>query len=246
VHTVLARFVAAGLVALVVVSLGSWWAARWAAEREAVEDARQRTVTLAAAVVEPSLTDGLLAGSPRALERFDRIVRERVLGDDVLRVKLWSADGTVVYSDQAELTGERYPLGQEEREVLRSGGVEAEESDLDKRENRLDQGSGPLLEVYLAVHAPDGTELLFETYQSRRLVADRRGELLMEFAPITLAGLGIMLGALVPVVWSLARSLEQARGERERLLRQAIEGAAPATPAAPERVRVVAGTHDEA
>jgi hypothetical protein len=58
-------------------------------------------------------------------------------------------------------------------------------------------------------------------------VADRRGELLMEFAPITLAGLGIMLGALVPVVWSLARRLEQARGERERLLRQAIEAAAP-------------------
>ena len=236
-HTVLARFVAAGLVALVVVSLGSWWAARWAAEREAVEDARQRTVTLAGAVIEPSLTDGLLAGSPRALEKFDRMVRQRVLGDHVLRVKLWRADGTIVYSDQAELVGERYPLDQEELEVLEKGGVEAEESDLGKQENRLDRGTGALLEVYLAVHAPDGTELLFETYQSRRLVADRRGELLAEFAPITLAGLGIMLGALVPVVWSLARSLEQARGERERLLRQAIEAAGPPDGSPHELVR---------
>lgn len=223
----LIRFVAAALVALFVVAVGSWWAARRAAESEAVEDARQRTVTLAKAVVEPSLTDALLAGSPRALSRFDAIVRERIMGDDVLRVKLWTSDGTIVYADQAELIGTRFPLGEEEREALESGTAAAEPSGLGKAENRLDRGRGPLLEVYLPVRTPNGVELLFETYQPRQIVADRRSEVLADFAPITIGGLGVLLVALVPIVWELARRLELARTERERLLRRAIEGAVP-------------------
>ena len=227
VRSALTRFVAAGLVALFVVSVGGWWAARRAAEREAIEEARLRTVTLAQAVVEPSLTDELLAGSPRALTRFDAVVRERIMGDEVLRVKIWRSDGTIVYADQAELIGEHFALDDEEQEALQSGTSLAESSDLSMPENRLDRGRGPLLEVYLPVTAPNGEDLLFETYQARSAVAARRGEVLADFLPIMLGGLGVLLAMLASLAGTLAHRLELARTDRERLLRHAIEGSAP-------------------
>ena len=227
VRSALIRFVAAGLVALFVVSVGGWWAARRAAEREAIEEARLRTVTLAQAVVEPSLTDEMLAGSPRALSRFDAIVRERILGDEVLRVKIWRSDGTIVYADQADLIGTRFPLDEEELGALRSGTTLAETSDLSKPENRLDRGRGPLLEVYLPVRTPGGEDLLFETYQPRSAVASRRGEVLADFMPIMVGGLGVLLAMLATLAGTLAHRLELARTDRERLLRHAIEGSAP-------------------
>ena len=44
-----------------------------------------------------------------ALAALDRIVQERVLGERVVRVKLWTRDGRIVYSDEPRLIGSRYP-----------------------------------------------------------------------------------------------------------------------------------------
>ena len=61
---------------------------------------------LAQSVIEPSLSNALVNGNAAALDRFDRLVRERVMGgDDVLRVKIWDGDGRIVYSDKTELIG---------------------------------------------------------------------------------------------------------------------------------------------
>jgi len=239
VRQALTRFVAAGAVALVLVGVGAWFAADRAAEGEAVEDARQRTVTLAAALVQPELTQALADGEPAALAAFDRLVRERVLSDDVVRVKLWRPDGTIVYSDERRLEGLRFPLDPEELEVLRAGGpAVAEPSDLSRPENRFDGGRGDLLEVYLPVWAPDGSVMLFETYQTRTAVAVRERAVLTEFAPLILGGLALLLLALVPVAWSLARGLDRARADRVRLLQHALDASTT------ERRRIAAHLHD--
>ena len=142
-------------------------------------------------------------------------------------MKIWRSDGTIVYADQAELIGEHFALDDEEQEALRSGTSLAEASDLSMPENHLDRGRGPLLEVYLPVTAPNGEDLLFETYQARSAVAARRGEVLADFMPIMLGGLGVLLAMLASLAGTLAHRLEQARTDRERLLRHAIEGSAP-------------------
>ena len=80
-------------------------------------------------------------------------------------------DGRVVYSDEPRLIGTRYALDDAKREVLRTGTTRAELSDLSGPENQFERGQGDLYEVYLPVRAPDGTQLLFETYQRRSAVA---------------------------------------------------------------------------
>ena len=79
--------------ALLVVGVVGTLAARQLAEREAVNDAATMADVLAEAVVEPSLTDALVAGDPAAVAAFDQVARDRLLSDTIVRVKLWSADG---------------------------------------------------------------------------------------------------------------------------------------------------------
>ncbi len=239
VRQAMTRFIAAGIVALLLVSAGVWFAASRAAEREAIEDARQRTITLASALVQPELTQAMVDGDPAAQAEFAALVQERVLSDEVVRVKIWNRDGVIVWSDEPRLIGSQYSLGDEELEVIDTGGVAvAEASDLERPENRFDGGHGPLLEVYLPVWTPAGETLLFETYQTRTAVDARQGDVLGEFAPITIGGMVLLLLVLVPVAWSLARSLDRARAERMRLLQHALDASTT------ERRRIAAHLHD--
>ncbi len=123
------QFLAAGLVALLVIIVGSGWLSRRAATDEAVLDARHTAWLLSQSVIEPSLSNALVNENWAAVDRFDRLVRERVMGDDVLRVKVWDRDGRIVYSDKTELIGRHFELGAEELEILAEGGTDAEPSD---------------------------------------------------------------------------------------------------------------------
>ena len=48
-----------------------------------------------------------------------------MLGERVVRVKLWTRDGRIVYSDEPRLIGARFPLDAEKLDVLRTGATEA-------------------------------------------------------------------------------------------------------------------------
>lgn len=234
----LAQFLVAGALVLGVVSVATGRLSAVAASEEAIDDAIATTEVLARSVAEPALPRGLVDGDPAALDHFDRAVLRRLLVDDVQRIKIWTADGTVVYSDAIGLIGQRFDLGAEERAVLSGGGQDAEESDLAKPENRYEQASGGLLEVYTRIHAPEGDPLLFEAYYSAADIAQRRGEVLAAFRPIALGGLAALVLAAVPLLWALTRRLDRAARERERLLRAAVDASDA------ERRRIARDLHD--
>jgi signal transduction histidine kinase len=232
------QFLAAGLVALLVIIIGSGWLSRRAATDEAVMDARHTAWLLSQSVIEPSLSNGLVTGNAAALDRFDKLIRERVLGGDVLRIKVWDADGRIVYSDKTQLIGRTFALDPEEQEILQEGGSDAEASDLAEPENQYERQFGRLLEVYLRVMTPQNQPLLFETYFSYDDVAYRSTELLGSFRPITIAGLLTFLALTVPLVWVLARRLDASAADRERLLLAAVEASDA------ERRRIARDLHD--
>ena len=94
-----AQFLAVGLVALAAIVLGAGCSAAGRPE-EAISDARATTRLLARSVAEPAIPRGAGRGTARAVDRFDRRATERLLVGDVRRIKIWSADGTIVYSDR--------------------------------------------------------------------------------------------------------------------------------------------------
>ncbi|WP_282944235.1 sensor histidine kinase [Cellulomonas endometrii] len=235
---VFAQVGAAAAVVLALVAVLGLGAARRIAEQESVNDAARSTDLLADAVVQPALTDALLTGDPDAVAALDAVVRERVLGPAVLRVKLWDADGRIVYSDAPELIGEVFPLGDDETAVLAQPATKAEVSDLDEPENRLERDEGRLLEVYRPVWTPDGTVLLFETYSRYDVVSDRAAAVWRGFAAVTLTSLLLFVVLLLPVLWTLLDRLRRAQQQREELLQQAVDASDA------ERRRIAATLHD--
>jgi signal transduction histidine kinase len=231
----------AALTALVVVVVAVVAAAlsRQEAQREAAIDAAQRAAVIVGTVVQPSLNEEVVTGSPGSTDVLDAAVRHYVLIDPVVRVKLWNADGRIVYSDERRLIGQQYGLDADERAVLVEGGApEANVSDANEPENRYEAGSGKLLEVYSRVTTPAGTPLLFETYFSYDGGNGRVGQIWRGFAYVTYASIALLLLLLLPVIWQLVVRLRKTQEEREMLLVQAAEISTA------ERRRIAATLHD--
>jgi two-component system NarL family sensor kinase len=117
---VVGRFVAANLVGVLLLLAGGLWASRQAAKDEALTGASSATDLIATLLVEPAVEDGLLTGDPAAIARMDQVLRDRLAPADVLRVKIWTPDGRIVYSDEPRLIGERYALSSDDRRRCRT------------------------------------------------------------------------------------------------------------------------------
>jgi signal transduction histidine kinase len=233
-----AQFALTGFLVLTLLVAGSLLLVRSFGRGEALRDARQFAVLTGQGIVEPALRGGILRGDRPELLELDRIVQERVLGERVVRVKIWDVDGRIVYSDEPRLIGSSYPLDDSKLEVLRTGSSRAELSDLEGPENRFERGEGSLYEVYLPIRAPDGTPLLFETYQRSTAVTSTGRRIWLPFAGLLLAGLVVLWVVQVPLAWRLARRLRRSQLERETLLLRAVEASAD------ERRRIAADLHD--
>ena len=233
-----AQFLAIGFLVLVGILLGTQYLSQRAAATQAIWDARATTEVLARSVAQPAIPRGLVTGKAGALDRFDRTVLNRLLVEDVRRIKIWSDDGRIVYSDQTELIGEQFALGEDELEILENGGSEAEVSDLSGPENRFERGLGGLVEVYTRIESPEGEPLLFEAYYSAADIEVRKAEVFRPIRRITVGSLLILVAVATPMLWVLKGRLDRAAADRERLLRTAVEASSA------ERRRIARDLHD--
>jgi two-component system NarL family sensor kinase len=230
-------FAVAGLLALGLVASSGIVVVRRLAADEALSEARQLTA-ISGRVVERRVNDGLLTGDAESLASVASVVFPAVLHDPIVRVKIWAADGTILYSDKSRLIGSRYTLGDEELGTLKSGDVVAELSDLQAPENRYERSFGQLMEVYTRIETPGGTPLLFETYQRASSIAGGGRELAWTFAPVLVVSLVAFAILVVALAWGLTRRVRRAQLERERLIRRATQSSDR------ERRRIAADLHD--
>jgi two-component system, NarL family, sensor kinase len=239
VRQALFRYLVLGLAAAVLVGLLAAWLARRAGEAEAIRDAKAQVHLAADGSIEPAVTDALVRGDPKALDAFDRVVKERVLNDQsIARIKLWDRSGRIIYSDEPRLIGNRYHLGPNDLAEFRGSRAHAEVSDLSKPENRFERGRGKLLEVYLPVRTPSGRPLRYETYFYSSFISARGRRIFGEFAPGLLGALILLALIQLPLAWQLARGVERGQRDRERLLQRAIESSDL------ERRRIARDLHD--
>lgn len=231
---------AAAIVVLCLVAIAGSIVSRRTAESQSVHEAAELTDVLGASVVQPVLTDAMANNPAAASAALDGVVRSRVLSDSVVRVKVWTPQGRIIYSDESRLVGMSFPLDDSALAVLATPQTRAEVSDLRAPENRFERSQGKLLEVYRPVWTPSGAPLLFETYFRYDTVKDRASELWRGFVGIMLSSLGVIFVLLLPLVWTLFAKIRRGQAQREALMQRALDASLE------ERQRIAATLHDGA
>jgi two-component system NarL family sensor kinase len=232
------RFVLAGLLAACLIGAGTFFVVQRDAESQAISHAVEITQIEGRGIIEPALSDTLLSFDVSARGALDTIVHERILTSDVVRVKLWTADGAIVYSDESRLFGQRFGLGAGQTAALRTGSAAADVSDVTEPENQYERNYGKLLEVYFPIRTPHGTPLLFETYQRYSAITQYQQEVWSSFLPVLIAGMALLFVVQIPLAWALARRLRTSLADREALLERAISASGR------ERQRIARDLHD--
>ena len=238
VRRILVTVAVGALLALIVVSVLGVVAARTLAERQSVNDAANTADLLAEAVVQPALQDSITSQDPQAVAAVASALQEYLSTSSIVRVKLWSSTGQILYSDEPRLVGAQFDLDDEEREVLSDPKTKAEVSDLDEAENRFERGQGKLLEAYRPVWTPSGDPLLFETYSPYDEVDQRTSQLWRGFAGVTVSSLLLLVALMIPLLWQLLTRVRAAQRQRELLLERSMDASAD------ERQRIAGTLHD--
>lgn len=232
------RFALAGLPVLVLVIIITALASVRIGEQMAIDNAKKANRIAALETERHALDDGILVGDPATFERIDTLVRDFVLQDSLIKVKIHGPDGVVLYSNDDVLVGQRFPFGDDELAVLGGRLDEAAEiSDLSKLENGSD-GDTQLLEAYRRITTPNGTPLLFESYFRYDEVTETGDRLWRQFAPIAVGAFLVLELVQIPFAISLARRVRSGQEQRERLLQHAVDSSDA------ERRRIASDLHD--
>jgi two-component system, NarL family, sensor kinase len=229
--------VAAALVVLALVAAVGSVIAQRTAERQGVHDAAVMTDLLATSTVQPQLTDAVLTDPDAAATAFEPIAKAVVV-EPVTRIKIWTVQGRILWSDDSSLIGRIFALDDEAKTALTGGKVVAAVSDVNRPENVDERNEGRLLEVYRPVWTPSGEPLLFEAYFRYDAVSARSTQLWHGFLGILLSSLLATLLLLTPIVWGLVSRTRRAQAQREALLQRAADVSLI------ERRRIAGALHD--
>lgn len=239
VRAAVARFLTAGFIALVLVATPVAFWIRAAAERHALDNARDVTQRLADRVVGPLITDQLIAHDPAALQLLDQRLEPWLAESGVTRIKVWDEHGQVIYSDAESLIGQVFEQEEWARRLLDGGPATATLEPQDAEENAYEAGAGELVEVYARAASQSGAPMIFETYSPGEGVRREQEEVLMGMIPPMLLSLAILqVAQLIPAV-RLARRIQVHQAARNSMLHLAIEASDH------ERRQIASELHDE-
>src|SRR4051812_17940646 len=231
-------------VALVGLGLGWAWLFHRTSQNSAVADAGQYGALSGRAALAPFITDKLLTGDKAALDSVGKAGLALIEQGGAAHVKVWSAQGKVLWSDETGLIGMTFPFDDEEKKLLDGDreGVLASLSSLDEDENQFEIAAGEtsLLQVYFGWTTASGTPMIVETYYPTSLVDSRAADQRRSFLPLLLGGLGLLIVAQLPVAIALTHRLRRLQTERENLLERVIDSSDI------ERRRIAAEVHDGA
>ncbi|MEP7059202.1 MAG: PAS domain-containing protein [Actinomycetota bacterium] len=184
------------------------------------------------AVVASLLTPADLAAPIRGAryQELRSIIEDRIFTDgDVLRIKVWNADGTVLFSDEPALVGRSFPGEVGELRDVMAGRPDSQVTDLSAPENVLER---PLADKLFSTYVPLSLEPggpsvgVVEIYQDYSSIQRQIDTLVRSLAIAFILGLVALYAALLPIARRAARELRHQNAklqETEAMYRSLVE-----------------------
>lgn len=216
-HNIVVRFSVISFVVLAAIAATLVYALSAKIRSDAVQDLVDEAIGASAGrlltAVAPSDFQTPMTGE--RYDQFHEFVQRSIVSDRTARIKLWSTDGTVIYSNDPAGVGEKFPAKENLLRALR--GESAVEIKIpEDAENARERFLGTLMEVYSPVIYPGSTapQGVLEIYQYYEPTAQRINDLMRWVVGSVAGGFLILYGGLVSIVWSGGRTITR---QRERL-----------------------------
>src|SRR5207302_5770306 len=109
-------------------------------EQNALRQQAENAAEQVTAVLGPYLTASDMSGqlSTARFAQTDALVRQNILHQHIVRVKIWSPSGMLIYSDQSDLVGLHFPPS-DELEAALAGTFGTDLSTLSRAENQAER-----------------------------------------------------------------------------------------------------------
>jgi signal transduction histidine kinase len=207
-----------------------WWVSTRIRE-DVTDHTAQAAALYMAGTLDPLIQE--LADAPKlsseTIQRLDALLQQSPIRDQVVSLKVWNLNGTIVYSKWKDMVGRSFPPSPSFK-AARSGEVAAEFDTEAHEEDVYERASGhPLVEIYAPVREKDSLRVIAvsEFYaRGEKLEKDVREATVLSWfvvAGVTL----LMLIALSGIVYGGSRTIEEQRrqlthqiGELEKFLNQ--------------------------
>jgi signal transduction histidine kinase len=238
VRVAVVRFAASSVVLLLVLMLAVVILADRIARQEALRDARMRGSSIGNLIAAPLVNAKVRAHVKDASTELTTALRNRMSDGSVIHTRLWDESGTILWSDQKELVGRRFPLSDDVKKLFGTGDVTAEVSTSSKADNTGTRDQGETLEVNAGTLDADQKPMVVEaSFSSSGMRADERA-IIYGFLPMVMAVMLLFQVAMLPMAMSLARRVERGLAERSNWMRHALLASDL------ERRRIAQGLHD--
>ncbi len=200
----------------VVVTIGMLTIGAWVArqiESGVTQNAATTTALYVDGIISP-LTQDLRDSdqlSLRSVFALDKAIAEGPISKRLLTVKIWNADGTIAYSTDHALIGNRFDVT-EELERAANGEVVAGFDDLGDEEDAEERKSGlPLLEIYSPIREPVSGNVIAiaEFYENGMALQNTLATARQQSWLIVAAVMSAIAGLLMTIVYSGSKTIER-------------------------------------
>jgi two-component system NarL family sensor kinase len=238
------RIAETGRLALVagLVAAGAVLAVGFVVSRAAHHDLLEARATIHQGVVDDLVQQGLIPidpGNQEVVSDLDAAIRLRLVGGETVRVKLWSPDGEILYSDASQLIGQRFDVDAEVATAL-AGGTSVTVDDLSEAESITEEALGmSLLEFYLPVVFDGEVVAALEIYEDAASFSSSLADIRNDVWTAVAVGLGALIVAFGSVAIRYARGHDYRRRKAEHHLAEML------TASDDERRRIVGALHDD-
>jgi signal transduction histidine kinase len=223
------RFALASLVAFVTIGLVLAYLVSHQLRGRQEEAAKFHAVFVTDSILRYELTpQDVAAPIDPASTRYQQLlssVRARLLQPPVVRIKIWRADGTIVFSDEPRLIGDRFEDEAAELVEVYDGGVAAGVSDLSAQENLFERARfAKLFEthvpLYLTGAGGDRADAVAELYTDYAGIESQVNHLFRTLVITLCGGLLALYLLLLPIIRRAAMTLSLQNAQLEEQARR--------------------------